>query len=112
MRRMGARLPLDRLKEGMVLTASVTDRSGRLLAKEGDRLDSKVLSRMRAGGVFYAEVVEDEKAAPPPGEDEKLEERIEVVLSRKFQGTEGNSVMNEIRELTKAHLVARRRVPS
>ncbi len=109
---MPSKLPLERLKEGMTLSQDVSDRSGRLVAKAGERLDARIMVRLKAGGVGFVEVVEDaEPTAAAKGESD-LEKRIETVLARKFQGTEGNVLMSEIRELAKIHLVARRRVPS
>ncbi len=107
---MAARLPIEALKEGMILAQDVADRSGRPLAKAGDCLDARILIRMRAGGVSFVEVLEEASEAAPENSD--IETRIETVLTRKFAGTEGNPLMNEIRALAKSHLAALRRVSS
>lgn len=106
---MPARVSIDNLREGMVAAQPVTDRSGRTLAAQGERLDAKILARMRAAGVLFADVAEG--IDPALGED-PLAAQVETVLARKFQGTEDNPVMNEIRALAKEQLLARRRVPS
>ncbi len=107
-----SKLPLERLKEGMTLSQDVSDRSGRLIAKAGERLDARIMVRLKAGGVAFVEVAEEAAPAKGAAGESDLEKRIETVLARKFQGTEGNVLMDEIRQLAKTHLVARRRVPS
>lgn len=109
---MPTKLPLERLKEGMTLAADIADRTGRQVAKAGERLDARIMVRLKAGGIAFVEVAEDPAAAGPAAGESDIEKRIETVFARKFEGTEGNVLMQEIRELAKAHLVARRRVPS
>lgn len=58
-----AKISLDRLSEGMILSADVVDGNGRLLAKQGDPLTERKIFNMRAWGVLEADV-ESSSMAP------------------------------------------------
>lgn len=93
----------------MVLAQPVADRAGRVLAPAGSRLDARLLLKFRSWAVAFVEVRSEAEGL---SEDTLLEKRIDEVLSRTFKGTLADERMSVIREIAKAHLVAKRRVPS
>lgn len=53
------KLPLDELKDGMVLAADVLDPERKVLASEGDVVDGRVRARLERAGVRKAAVTDE-----------------------------------------------------
>lgn len=104
-----AQLAIDQARPGMILSADVLDRRGRLLVPSGSELTERHLSAFRMWGVPAVQI---QGEAPPPEEAELPEwvaAEVEAELTDRFRAAGGpHPFLDELRRLAARSLAKTR----
>jgi hypothetical protein len=93
-------IPIEKIKEGMILSDKVTDSFGRTLIGEGVELHSKHIEMIRSYGIKEISIRESD--AEPDSDDAPIDPALLEQASKKLEHAfslvdNDNEVMNEIR---------------
>ena len=94
---------LDEAKPGDEVTEPVRNERGMVILSKGARLSLPLIERLRKMGGVELVVEGDDPNAPPPKTLDELLEDLEV----RFEGLEGNPLMNGIKKTARQHLLDR-----
>ncbi len=111
------KIPINELKDGMVLAEEIQDEKGRVLLKMGDPLRTAYLSKLERWGITEIKIQssgDSYNASSDGGGQAKspsevtvtpaITEKYEAILDRKFVDFPSNIMMNTIKEVAVKNL--------
>ena len=97
-------IPINDAEDGVVLAKPVLDRNGNILLQEGNELTAISIERMKARGIDFLVVKDENDAELSPDEKERLSREIDSSLDEMFSDTMDSQIMVEIKSAASRHL--------
>ncbi len=91
-------IPIDQIKPGTLLGASLTNDQGSLILNRGTELTESILKRLRRIGVEALPI----SSSPDMISTERYE--LRKAIEERFKGKEGNPFLHELKQLALEHL--------
>ena len=104
---MNRNIPLNELKDGMIIGKSVTDITGRLLVNAGATLTAALIDRIKHSGVSVVTI--DDPDYIEEGNSQENEQVIRENQEKKFSDVRSNPMMEILWKHSTEYLVKRGR---